>query len=341
MKDNKQEVKKLQERGNKALKRREFTTKYGALLVFIALAIVNLIITPNFFSAFTIWNIVIQSTPTIIVAMGMTFVVAIAGIDISVGSSMALSTIIVTLMMAKGYPTMVCVVVGFAVGLLLGLVIGILTIKFDIQPMVLTLAFMIMLRSASRITCSDKSIQVVNDAFTNISLIRFGTVPIQLVYVIVIVAVFFVIAEYTVFGKSVEAIGNNSTAAKISGIRSDSIAILTYSILGGLVAVAGLLTVARSMNCNPSSFGTGMEMEAIAAVVIGGTSMSGGKPRVLGTTIGCFIMTLITMTVNMNGIPTSYSMIIKAFIIVIAVYLQAEKTSGGKFLQLFVRKSKA
>lgn len=324
------EVQTLKERGDQALRRREFTARYGALLVFIALAIVNLCITPNFFSMFTVWNIIIQSAPTIITAMGMTLVIAVSGIDISVGSSMALSTIISTLMMAQGYSAILCSFAGIAAGFGLGLLIGTLTVKFDIQPMVLTLAFMIMLRSVSRITCSDKSIQVLNDAFTSIGMIRFGTVPIQLIYVAAITALFYIIAEFTVFGKSVEAIGNNSMAAKLSGIRSDLIAVLTYAILGGLAATAGLLTVARSMNCNPSSFGMGMEMEAIAAVVIGGTSMSGGKPRVLGTLAGCFIMTLITMTVNMNGIPTSYSMIFKAVIIVMAVYLQSDQIPGRR-----------
>lgn len=333
-----QEVQKIQNKGNKTLKCREFTTKYGALLVFLTLLVINLIITPNFFSTYTIWNIIIQSTPTIIAAMGMTFVIAIGGIDISIGSSMALCTITISLMMSKNYSIGICVIVGLLIGLGLGMLIGVLTIKFDIQPMVLTLAFMIMLRSASRITCNDKSVQIVNDTFTNIALKRFDMIPIQTVYVIVVVGIFYILGEYTIFGKYVEAIGNNSTGAKISGIRSDMISISTYALLGVLVSVSGLLTVARSMNCNPSSFGSGMEMEAIAAVVIGGTSMTGGKPRILGTTIGCFIMTLITMTVNMNGVPSSYSMIIKAAIIVMAVYLQSDKVQRKKKLKLFLKK---
>lgn len=315
---------KIQNYREDPMKRKELITRFGALIVFLVLVIINLCITPNFFSMFTVWNIIIQSTPVIFVAMGMTFVIAIAGIDISVGSGMALCATITAALMSRGYPVAGCVMAGLLAGFFIGGLIGVLNIKFNIQPMVLTLAFMIILRSASRIAGGDQSIQVTDEGFIAAALTRFGMVPIQVIYVAVIVAVFYIIAEYTVFGKSVEAIGNNSTAAKLSGIRSDAIAISTYLILGGLVALAAMLTVARSMNCNPSAFGTGMEMDAIAAVVIGGTSMAGGKPRIIGSFVGCLIITLITMTVNMNGIDASYAMIIKAFIIVSAVYIQSD-----------------
>jgi len=166
---------------------------------------------------------------------------------------------------------------------------------------------------------------VTDEGFISLSIAKLGEVPIQLIYVILAVFIFFIIAGYTVFGKSVEAIGNNSTAARLSGIRSDRIVIFVYLMLGGLSAFAAMLSVARTMNCNPATFGSGMELDAIAAVVIGGTSMSGGKPRVLGSVVGCFIITLIMMTVNMNGIDTSYSMIFKSIIIILTVYIQTAK----------------
>ncbi|WP_082903392.1 ABC transporter permease [Christensenella timonensis] len=324
------ELQKIQERSNKALKRREFVTKYGALLVFGVLMLVNVCITPNFVEMSTIWNIIIQSTPALFVAMGMTFVIAIGGIDISVGSTMALCATTTTLMMLHGYPVLGSVLVGILIGLVVGLVIGVLTIQLKIQPMVLTLAMMIILRSISRIICDVRSVQVTDEGFISLSLTKFGEVPIQLVYVILIVIIFYVVAEFTVFGKSIEAIGNNAIAAKLSGIRSNMMSILAYVILGLLSVAAAMLSVSRSMNCNPSTFGSGMELDAIAAVVIGGTSMSGGKPRILGSMIGCFIMTLITMTVNMNGIDTSYSMLLKALIIIIAVYMQSDKSMKKK-----------
>lgn len=322
------ELQKIQESSNKALKRREVIIKYGALLVLATLLLINVCITPNFFNLSTVWNIIVQSTPVLLVAMGMTFVIAIAGIDISVGSTMALCATAATLLMSHGQPVWVCVLAGLGIGLASGIITGVLAIKLKIQPMVLTLAMMIILRSVARIICDVRSVQVTNDGFIAASLTKFGDVPIQLIYVAAIVLLFYVIAEYTVFGKSIEAIGNNSTAAELSGIHSNRIAILAYVILGILAAIAAMLSAARTMNCNPSTFGSGMELDAIAAVVIGGTSMSGGKPKVLGSMIGCFIMTLITMTVNMNGVDTSYSMLLKAFIIVFAVYLQAEKGTG-------------
>ena len=333
------ELQKIQERSSKALKRREFITSYGALIVFAILLLINICITPNFISISTVWNIIVQSTPCLLVAMGMTFVIAAAGIDISVGSTMSLCATVTTLMMMNGTPAIPSVLVGLVIGLVIGAIVGSLTIKFQIQPMVLTLAMMIILRSVSRIICTVRSVPVTHDGFISISLAKFGEIPIQLIYVIVVVGIFYIIAEYTVFGKSIEAIGNNSMAAKLSGIRSDTMAIAAYVILGVLSAVAAMLQVARVMNCNPSTFGSEMEMDAIAAVVIGGTSMAGGKPRVLGSMIGCFIMTLITMTVNMNGIDVSYSMILKAIIIVVAVYIQSEKSL--KQPKIKVRKNQA
>lgn len=316
---------KIQELSNKALKRSEFAKKYGALIVFVILLAFNLIVTPSFISSSTVWNLIVHTTTTLMVAMGMTFVIATGGIDISVGSTMAITAVIsASLLPVVG--TFIAIVIGLAIGAGIGAVIGALTVKFKIQPMVLTLALMIALRSVARMISNAKTVNISDDTFIGLSVNYIGgEVPIQLIYVIVAAVVFYIIATRTVFGKSVEAIGNNSTAANLSGIKADQNTIMVYVLLGILSALAGCLAVARTMNCNPSSVGEGMEMDAIAAVVIGGTPMIGGKPRVTGTVIGCFIITLITTTVNMNGIPSEWSMVFKAAIIILAVYIQSEK----------------
>lgn len=315
----------IQELSNKALKRSEFAKKYGALIVFAILIIFNLIVTPGFVDSSTVWNLIIHTTTTLVVAMGMTFVIATAGIDISVGSTMAL-TAVVTATLLPMLGMAVSIIIGLALGAGIGLLIGTLTVKFKIQPMVLTLALMIALRSIARMVSNAKTVNIADEGFIGLSVNYIGgTVPVQLIYVAVIAIVFYIIATRTVFGKSVEAIGNNPSAARLSGIKADKNTIMVYVLLGILSALAGCLAIARTMNCNPSSVGSGMEMDAIAAVVIGGTSMMGGKPRILGTVIGCFIITLITTTVNMNGIPSEWSMVFKAAIIILAVYIQSEK----------------
>jgi len=319
------ELQLIQEQSNRILRRNELTKKYGAVLVFGVLLAINFTMTPIFISITTAWNLVIHSTTVLCVAMGMMFVIAVAGIDISVGATMALCATITAMMAETGYPIFICVLTGIAFGIGVGSFIGVLTVKFSIQPMVLTLAMMIILRSVARMVSNVKTVQIVDDTFRSISGSSVGGVPIQLIYVLVLFAVFFIIAERTLFGKYVEAIGNNPTAAKLSGIKSDRIVITVYTLLGGLAALAGIMAVSRTQNCNPSSVGLGMELSAIAAVVIGGTPMTGGKPRVSGTLLGCFIISIINMTVNMNGIDSSWSMLIEAAVIIMAVYMQSEK----------------
>ncbi len=325
------ELQRIQDLSSRALKRNAFAKQYGAIIVFIVLLVINLVITPNFISMTTVWNLIIHSTTVMCVAMGMTFVIAVAGIDISVGATMALCATITAMLAELGFPILFCLFIGVLFGAGIGAFIGALTVKFKIQPMVLTLAMMIILRSVARMVSNAKTVQIVDESFLALSGTSIGGVPVQLVYVLILAVVFFIIAERTVFGKSVEAIGNNATAAKLSGIRSDRIIIFVYVLLGILAALAGILTVSRTNNCNPSSVGTSMEMNAIAAVVIGGTSMSGGKPRVLGTVVGCFIISIIAMTVNMNGIDTAWSMLLEAIIIILAVYIQSDKSvKSGK-----------
>ncbi|BDF57833.1 sugar ABC transporter permease [Christensenellaceae bacterium] len=324
------ELQKIQDLSNRALKRSEFAKKYGAIMVFLVLLVINLCVTKNFVSTTTVWNLIIHSTTVMCVAMGMTFVIAVAGIDISVGATMALCATVVAMMAEAGIPFIGCLVIGLLLGVGIGTFIGVLTVKFKIQPMVLTLAMMIILRSVARMVSNAKTVQVLDEAFLAISGTTFGGIPIQLIYVVAFAVIFFIIAERTVFGKSVEAIGNNATAAKLSGIHSDRIVIVVYLLLGALTALAGVMAVSRTQNCNPSSVGSGMEMQAIAAVVIGGTSMAGGKPRIIGTVVGCFIISIITMTVNMNGIDTSWSMLLEAAIIILAVYIQSDKGAKGR-----------
>ncbi|MEA5004137.1 MAG: ABC transporter permease [Christensenella sp.] len=339
MENSNTELQKIQDLSNRALKRSEFAKKYGALMVFAVLLIINFCITKNFVSSTTVWNLIIHSTTVMCVAMGMTFVIAVAGIDISVGATMALCATVVAMMAEAGVPFLGCLIIGLLLGAGIGSFIGVLTVKFKIQPMVLTLAMMIILRSVARMVSNAKTVQVLDETFLAISGTSFGGIPIQLIYVVAFAVVFFIIAERTVFGKSVEAIGNNATAAKLSGIRSDRIVIGVYLLLGALTALAGVMAVSRTQNCNPSSVGSGMEMQAIAAVVIGGTSMAGGKPRILGTVVGCFIISIITMTVNMNGIDTAWSMLLEAAIIILAVYIQSDK--GAKSRKIKAAKTTA
>lgn len=316
--------------GSKALAKAEFIKSFGAFIVLIALVIVNIIATNNFLSVDTFWNLITQSAPTVFIGMGLTFVIATGGIDISVGSVMAFSGII-TLLLFPVVGIFLAVIIGLAFGMLTGAFTGLMVVKFDIQPIVITLAMMIMLRAIARILSDAKNFMVTDDSFTTIGLQKIGgEIPVQLVYIVLLTIAFTIIAKYTVFGKSVEAIGNNRKAATLSGINVSAMVLLVYAILGAMAGMAGVLTIARSGSCNTATLGDLIELDAIAAVVIGGTKMEGGKARIIGTTVGCLIITLITMTVNMNNIPYEYSQVMKAAIIIFAVYLQIDKKYMAK-----------
>ncbi len=316
--------------GSKAMARAEFIKSFGAIIVLLVLVVINVFITKNFVSIDTFWNLINQSAPTVFIGMGLTFVIATGGIDISVGSVMAFSGVISVLL----FPVVgvfLAIIIGLIFGLLTGAFIGLMVVRFNIQPIVITLAMMIMIRAVARILSDAKNFMVTEQAYTSLGLTKIGgEVPVQLIYIIVLTVIFTIIAKYTVFGKSVEAIGNNRNAAKLSGINVSAMILTVYALCSLMAGMAGVLTIARSGSCNSATLGDLIELDAIAAVVIGGTRMEGGRPRILGTTIGCLIITLITMTVNMNNIAYEYSQVLKAAIIIFAVYLQIDKKFVAK-----------
>ncbi len=311
------------------LKRNEMIQRYGAVGVLILLLLFNTIFTRNFISVNTVWNLVTQTTVVCMLAMGMTFVIGTGGIDISVGSAMAfVATVTGILMTETGIGAVPSIIAGLFTGLLIGLLTGSIVAYFRVQPMVLTLALMIALRSFARLMSNAKTIQLREyEGYTALGIGKLGNiVPVQVLYMISMAVIFIFVASKTTFGKRVEAVGNNRSAAYMAGINEKSITMTAYGLLGFMTALAGIITCARTMNCNPSSVGDGMEMSAIAAVVIGGTAMEGGKPRIAGAIVGSFIIQLIGITVNMNNIGTEWTKMIRAVIIMLAVYLQAEKT---------------
>lgn len=337
MMEGKKNMKNASTLAEKSLKRSEMIKKYGALAVLAALFLFNLIVTDNFCSINTVWNLIVQSTVVCMLAMGMTFVISTGGIDISVGSTMAFVATISGMLMEGGMGVGLSILIGLLIGLGIGLFIGLIVVYFRVQPMVLTLALMIALRSFARLVSNAKTVQLREfSSYTALGIGKIGNViPVQVIYMVAMILIFAFIANKTVFGKRIEAVGNNSRAAYMAGINEKRITMMAYALLGFMSAMAGIITCARTMNCNPNSVGDGMEMNAIAAVVIGGTAMEGGKPRVVGAVIGSIIIQLISITVNMNNIGTEWTKIIRAVIIIFAVYLQAEKAIKIKKTKTF------
>jgi galactofuranose transport system permease protein len=297
---------------------------FSFLVVFI---IMNTIITPNFFDAGTLRNLMLQVFPILIVALGMTLVIATGGIDISVGAIMAIAASTVTMLFDKGVPLLASILIGLFVAALCGLFNGILISKFEIQPIIVTLILLVSGRGLAQIILGDLMISFYGSSYAALGSMRlFGFIPIQVIIMILFILVIYLIVNNMGIGKKIIAIGDSKKAARLSGINVTGVLIFVYVACAVLAGVAGIMETSRINSINAGKFGILMELDAIAATALGGTSFNGGKVKVIGTVMGALIMSLITITVNMNNIPYNYSLLLKAIIIIIMLISQKENT---------------
>lgn len=302
----------------------ELLREQGVFLVFFLLFVGNCIFTRNFWSINTVQNILSQCTTTVLLGVGMTIVIATGGINISVGSVMAMSAMIIAKLTAEGY-FIQGILLGMAAAILWGLVTGYVIIKFNVQPMIASLAMMFVLRGIAKLLNDGKNMNPRHKALNNFLYEVYGGLPVRTIIWLVIVIVIAIIVYKTRFGVCIESYGDNSRATKIAGINTVAVITACYVICNALACVAGFIEMGYSSIVDPGNMGLSKEMDAIAATVLGGTSIDGGKPHIWGTVFGAMVLQLITIMVNMNNVPASYAKIIKAVIIILAVYLQGLK----------------
>lgn len=298
---------------------------YGALAALILLVIINALFTKNFWDINNFWNILLQVSPTMLVAIGMTFVIATGGIDLSVGSVMAIAASMAAINLELG--VLPAVLIALLVAIAVGAFNGILISAFRIQPIIVTLAVLIAGRGLAQIPSEGRLIEFKGryPGFEYLGTGYVGPVPVQvLVMLVVVVAAFFVVRA-TSFGRYVMAVGGNESASRLAGVKVHQTKIAVYALSGLLAGLAGLIESARGGASDPSNVGQGIELDAIAAVVIGGTALNGGRATIFGTVIGALMMQVITTSFNMQGIQFSWSLVIKAAIIIVAVYVQRPK----------------
>lgn len=305
--------------------------KFGAVYAFVILVVVDSLLNKNFLALNTLWNLSIQVLPILLTALGMLLVISTSGIDISTGSLMAVAGVLcakfITGQIALGNGSIpLAMIMGLLAATLLGAVNGALIAQFKIQPIIVTLVLYIAGRGIAQLMSDGSTLVFYNTPFNDLGVMRLGgQVPLQLLLEIAFVLIFAFLLKKTTFGYYIQAIGENEKAATLSGIQTKSVLVAVYAISGFMAGCAGLMTSARACCADPNSLGALAEMDAIAAVAIGGTSMNGGKARIMGTVFGALIIQLITMTINMNNIHYAYARILKGLIIVITVYLQREK----------------
>jgi ribose transport system permease protein len=300
---------------------------FSAPIILALLIIFNMIVTPNFVAVQTFWNLIVQSCECILVAAGMTLVISSGGIDISVGAIMALSGVVCEKLIETTGQVAIGITGGILASILIGIFNGFMIGKFKIQPIIITLITMMAGRGIAQVI-TDGNILFVRDPFVvGLGTDRLFTIrmPIQIIFIIIAIALVFLITNRTVIGSYIQTLGDNSTAARLSGVNTLLTIIFVYGMSGLFSGIAGIVQAARVSIADPNQLGKLGELTAIASVAIGGTSMAGGRARIIGSLFGAFLLTLITITFNMNNIPASYSQVIITILIILAVYFQSER----------------
>jgi ribose/xylose/arabinose/galactoside ABC-type transport system permease subunit len=304
-------------------------SKHGALLALLALLAFNLIFTPHFASLQTFNVNMTQVAPIVVVAVGMTLVIATGGIDLSVGSLMAVAGQLAPLIFLDkmiGLPWYLLIGLAFVVPLvvttLLGLFNGILVSHYRIQPIVATLVLYIAGRGIGQVLTNGNLVTFREPGFQWIGLGRLFGVPVQSVVMIIFVVAAVWLVKRSLFGRTVLAVGGNETAAYLSGMSVGKVKRRVYMISGFCAGVAGLIVIAINSSSDANQVGLGMELDAIAAVAVGGTPFAGGKANLVGTLLGALIIQLVRYSLIANGVPDAAALVVKAGLIVLAVWLQ-------------------
>ena len=301
----------------------ELTTVIALIILMAVITIIN----SNFLTANNLLNLLLQVTSNALIAFGMTFVILTGGIDLSVGSILALSSALTAGLLGSGMPVTLEILISLILGCILGMMNGLLISYGKLAPFIVTLATMTIFRGATLVYTNGNPItKGLSDTF----LFQFlgqgyiVGIPFPVIIMFIVFIVLYVLLHKTAFGKSVYAIGGNEKAAYISGVKLNKVKIIIYSISGIMASISGLIITSRLSSAQPTA-GASYEMDAIAAVVLGGTSLSGGKGRILGTLIGALIIGVLNNGLNIIGVSAFWQQVVKGVVILIAVLIDRFK----------------
>lgn len=301
----------------------ELTTVIALIILMAVITIIN----SNFLTANNLLNLLLQVTSNALIAFGMTFVILTGGIDLSVGSILALSSALTAGLLGAGMPVTLAILISLILGCILGMMNGLLISYGKLAPFIVTLATMTIFRGATLVYTNGNPItKGLSDTF----LFQFlgqgyiVGIPFPVIIMFIVFIVLYVLLHKTAFGKSVYAIGGNEKAAYISGVKLNKVKIIIYSISGIMASISGLIITSRLSSAQPTA-GASYEMDAIAAVVLGGTSLSGGKGRILGTLIGALIIGVLNNGLNIIGVSAFWQQVVKGVVILIAVLIDRFK----------------
>jgi len=301
--------------------------KYGLLIAFAVICLILSLLSPAFLTAQNGINVLRQISINAILAIGVTVVILTGGIDLSLGSVVAVTGVLAATLAHPGaYPLIVPIAAGILGGVLIGAVNGLVITRFRVAPFIVTLGMMTIARGGALILSKGRPVSNLSDAFNFIGNGSVWGVPVP---VLILAGVFLVshfVLRQTTFGRYVYAVGGNEEAARASGIGTHKIKIACYSICAGLAGLAGIVQASRITTGQPNA-GISYELDAIAAVVIGGTSLSGGLGGVAGTILGALIIGTLNNGLDLLNVSSYYQQVIKGLIIIGAVILDRKKAS--------------
>ncbi|WP_096435855.1 ABC transporter permease subunit [Alteribacter populi] len=296
----------------------------GLLLIVTVITIIN----PSFLSFSNILNILRQVSINALIAFGMTFVILTGGIDLSVGSMLAFSGAVTATLMAAGVDPILAMLIGLLVGTILGAINGFVIAKGKVAPFIATLATMTIYRGLTLVFTDGRPVTGLGEStfFELLGRGYFFGVPVPAITMMVSFLVLYLVLKKTTFGRRVYAVGGNEEASILSGIKADRIKVYVYSLTGFLSALAGIILTSRLNSAQPTA-GQMYELDAIAAVVLGGTSLTGGRGWIVGTLIGALIIGVLNNGLNLLGVSSFFQQVVKGSVILLAVLLDRKKNA--------------
>ena len=298
----------------------------GILSVLVLLCVIVSIATSKFLKPNNLISVLRQISINAYIALGMTLIIILGHIDLSVGAIVAMSgTLTVGFIVTQGLPIPVAILLGILLGMAAGMISGMIVTYFRVPAFIITMAMMNVCSGVAYVYSGGQATRINDDFFSAIGTgYLFNTIPLPVVYMIILIIVISFLLGKTKFGTYVYAIGGNREAARLSGVPIKKVEIAVFTISGVLSAFAGLVLCSRMYSGQPS-VGNGYELDAIAACVLGGTSMSGGKGRISGTIFGAMVIGVISNGLNLIGVSSYWQLIVKGLIIACAVLLDSQK----------------
>lgn len=299
--------------------------RMGPLLGLGVIVVALSMISNDFLTVGNIFNVLRQISINALIAFGMTFVILTGGIDLSVGSILALSGAVTAGLIAGGMDAWLAALVGLLLGAVMGAVNGIMIAKGKIAPFIATLATMTVFRGLTLVYTEGKPITGLSPEFAMFGKGYFLEIPMPIIWMLLSFAILYVVLKHTTFGRHVYALGGNEEATRLSGIHTDRVKVMVYSISGLLAAFSGIILTSRLNSAQPTA-GTAYELDAIAAVVLGGTSLAGGRGWIAGTLIGAMIIGILDNGLNLLNVSSFYQQVVKGGVILAAVLLDRSKS---------------